>query len=403
MDPTFAIDADSRSEGCPGAEAATRRVGIDDARELGRKVRVGQPAATRDGRVIRVSRLLRDRHSRQLTHFVVRTRRFFGRELIVSLGYVTEVSGDRITLSVNADALDKLPVYRTDEEIDGDVERALARDEDLRRSKRALISVAVRDGFVTLRGYVPDRRAQRLAAQVSGCIRGVQGLRNRLVADDDLEARVARAMAGDARTREYVFQVEAQRGIVRLTGALECTEPSADTQAAAQEIAASVEGVRSAVVDFRGAMAVEPLPILPGVGLPVYATDGPLGQLELVAMNPRSRRVTDLVVVGHFPSDRRNGDVGGSALEMRCLLVPAKLVGLVTDNAILLEVDRAGANRLSEYREDDYRVPERGWQSSFDYRREDLRFPIAGGGVGGSRARSRPISRRGAWIGAPRG
>jgi len=62
----------------------------------------------------------------------------------------------------------------------------MARDEDLRRLGRVLLDMSVRDGIVTLRGYVPDRRGQSLVAEVSGRIRGVLGLRDQLVADDDL-------------------------------------------------------------------------------------------------------------------------------------------------------------------------------------------------------------------------
>jgi len=206
-------------------------------------------------------------------------------------------------------------------------------------------------------------------------------------------------MADDARTRPYIIQVHAHQGIVYLTGALEGTEPSPDILAAAQEVAASVGGVRSAVIDFPATCAVESLPILPGVGLPVYATDGTLGHLELVVMEPRSRRVTGLVVVGHFPLDSRDGGVDGSALEMRSLLVPARSVAHVTANAVLLDVDCATATQFADFHEDDHRFPERGWLPSFDYRREDVRFAVEAG----SDPQPGLTSRRRAWVGVPRG
>lgn len=362
-------------------------------------VRVGSRVSSRDGEAGRVSRLLRDAQSHLVTHFVVRTRSLFGRELIVPVRQIAEVAGDRVLLDVDAKELDKLPTYRTDEEIDGDFERALSTDEDLRRSGWVLLEVSVRDAVVTLRGYVPNRRSQGLAAEIAGRIRGVLGFRDQLVADDDLEVRVARALADDARTRPFIIRVHASQGIVHLTGTLEGTVASAETQVIAQEIAANVAGARSADVDFPATSAVEPPLILPGVGLPVCATDGTLGHLELVVMEPRSRRVTDLVVVGHFPPDRRDNGVDDSALEMRRLLVPARAVARVTQEAILLGVDCATATRFADYHEDDHRVPEHGWQSSFDYRREDVRFAAEPG----SNPQPGLTSLRRAWVGAPRG
>jgi sporulation protein YlmC with PRC-barrel domain len=382
----------------PGASAASL-VGADEARGLGQGLRVGQSVDSRDGREGRVSRLLRDRHSREVTHLVVRTRRLFGRELIVPVEWVAEVGPDRVLLKADSQGLAELPEYRTDEELDGDVRRALWRNEDLRRSGRLLLSADVREGVVTLRGFVPDRRSQRLAAEVAGRTRGVRGLRDELVPDDELEIRVARAMADDERTRAYVIQVHARQGIVRLTGALEGTVASPDTRTAAQEVAANVVGVRSAVVAFPGTLVDEPQPILPGIGLPIYATDGRLGQLEVVVMEPGSRRITDLVVAGSFPSGKADDSALGSALETRRLMIPVRSVAQVTEDAILLDVDRATSGRLPVYREQDYRAPEHDWIRTFDYRREDVRFLADPGRA----AEAGAGSERQDWAGVPRG
>ncbi len=397
------IDTHAGSWSAPGDDTDDRR-GEQFSGEAGRwaadaAMRVGSRVSGRGWHAGRVSRLLRDPQSHLVTDFVVRTRRFFGRQLIVSLRQIAEVRGDHVLLDVGAKELDELPVYRTDEQIDGDFERALSRDDGLRHLGRVLLRMSVRDGIVTLRGYVHDSRSQRQVAEVSGRIRGIRDLQDQLVADDDLEVRVARALADDERTRPYIIRVHARQGIAHLTGALEGTEPSPDILAAAQEIAASVLGVRSAVVDFPATRAVEPPPILPGVGLPVCATDGTLGHLELVVMEPRSRRVAYLVVVGRFPLDRRFGGGDDSALETRSLLVPAQSVAHVTEYAILLDVDRAMASQFATYHDDDHRLPEHGWQPSFDYRREDVRFAAEPG----SNPQPGLASRRRAWIGAPRG
>jgi osmotically-inducible protein OsmY len=63
----------------------------------------------------------------------------------------------------------------------------------------------------------------------------VLGVRLALVADDELEVAVAQALGHDPRTRSKIIRVTASGGIVQLSG---------DVVPVAQEIAASVPGVR---------------------------------------------------------------------------------------------------------------------------------------------------------------
>ena len=377
-----AVGTASQSWVSPDADAIQSGVdtdtksGTDDARGLGQKLRVGQRVVTRNGQRGLVFRLLRDPQSHLITCFVVLTRPLLGRELVVPIELVVEVTRNRVSLKVDASELDRLPVYRTDQQIDRDVERALSMSEDLRHSGRVLLEVSVRDGVVTLRGYVPSGRSQGLASEVSTKTQGVRGLRDQLVADDDLEVRVARALADDARTRPYIIRVHCHFGIAHLTGTLEGTVASAETQVIAQEIAANVAGVRLALAELDGRSPEDRAsPVLPGVGLPVYTTDGHLGRLELVVMSSRSRRVTHLVV-GDLPQVESSDQPPDSGPETRRLLIPAVAVARVTEYAILLSLDRATADRLPAYSGDGYRVPDSDWQPTFDYSRADVRCPV---------------------------
>ena len=110
-------------------------------------------------------------------------------------------------------------------------------------------AVGVGSRVISREGHVPGRWGQRLVTEVSRRIRGLRRRRDQLLADEDLESRVARAMADDTQTCAYVIEVHARDGIVHLRGAIVGTELSPDILAAAQEIAANVLGVRSAIVD----------------------------------------------------------------------------------------------------------------------------------------------------------
>ena len=88
------------------------------------------------------------------------------------------------------------------------------------------LCVDVRDGVVTLRGHVASRSHRARAEKVARQTRGVRELHDELVADDDLEIRVAQALSRDPRTRAYYIQVHASQGVVHLVGTLQGTTPS---------------------------------------------------------------------------------------------------------------------------------------------------------------------------------
>ena len=343
---------------------------------MGTAVSVGLRVKTRDGNAGRVTRLLRGGIDALFTHFVVRTRPLFGRELIVPVEWATRVSGESLFLDVGRKELDGLPIYRPDEQIAGDIQAALWEDDLLRRLDFPVLRAEVRNGIVTLRGHVVYRSHQARAEQAARSVRGVRDVRCELVADDELEARVAQALGGDPRTRPYYIQVHASHGIVHLVGTLQGTVPSAGIQSAAEEVAANVAGVRSAVGEmFAPGGSTEPLPIVARVGLPVFASDGEMGRLEAVVMGQRSRRVTHLVVADPLhPAEAREPTPGLGLARQLLRLIPASDVSYATEDAIFLLVDLAAASRLPEYLEGEYTFPGLEWGATFDYRREDVRF-----------------------------
>ncbi len=268
-----------------------------------------------------------------------------------------------------------LPLYRTDPEIIADVEAAMDRDLSSPPLGSSVLRVDVRDGVVALSGYVSEHGSRARTEEVIGSVHGIRGLQSELIADDELQARVAQSLSDGARTRGYYIRVHVADGIVHLTDALEGAALSTEVVDAAEEVAANVPGVRAVVVQLREVEASpHPQPILPRTGLPVYTTDGRLGRLEAVVMSRRFRRVTHLIVAGRVFADGAADPVVGSESESRHWLVPVSAVAHVTAEAVLLGVGRDGVPALPEGAADAFAVPDPSWQPSFDYRRQDVRL-----------------------------
>jgi len=349
--------------------------------EGGPAIQAGARVECRDGHVGRVASALHDSSTGRITRLVIHRGLLLGHDVVVPVEWATETSRHRVYLDVGQEELTHLPEYRADQDIKRDIEQALWDDEAIRQADWPTLRVDVRDGAVTLRGHVASRAHRMRAEAAARQARGVRELRNKLVADDDLEAAIAEALARDPRTRAHAIGVHADRGIVHLSGAV----ISAEVQAAAEEATAEVEGVRGIVCRLLGTDAIKPPPsvILPAIGIRVFATDGMLGHLEQVVVNPRSRGITHLVVTVGRPVAAR-GESSEAASAQARLLVPVKLVDRwiedaeqdAVEEAVLLRIDRAAAAWLAEYREERYAVPGPDWQPLFDYRREDVRFAL---------------------------
>jgi len=345
-------------------------------------IQAGARVECRDGHVGRVASVLRDSSTGCITRLVIRRGLLLGHDVVVPVEWAIKASRDCVYLDVGREELVHLPEYRADHDVKRDIEQALWDDETIRQADWPTLRVDVRDGVVTLRGHVASRVHRARAEAAARQARGVRELRNKLVADDDLEAAIAEALARDPRTQAHAIRVHAHRGIVHLSGAV----ISAEVQAAAEEATAEVEGVRGIVCRLLGTDAIKPAPsvILPAIGIRVFATDGLLGHLEQVVMNPRSRGITHLVVTVGRPAAAR-GESPEAATGQARLLVPVKLVDRwiedaeqdAVEEAVLLRVHRAAAAAwLAEYREEHYAVPGPDWQPLFDYRREDVRFAL---------------------------
>jgi osmotically-inducible protein OsmY len=109
-----------------------------------------------------------------------------------------------------------------------------------------LIDVSVRDGIITLSGIVDNLLAKRRATRRAQRVKGVRGVVNRILVkpypppDPDLAAAIETALEEDPAADAYEIAVEAEDGMVTLTG----TVDSRGERELAAIVASSVRGVR---------------------------------------------------------------------------------------------------------------------------------------------------------------
>src|SRR5216684_3436075 len=163
-----------------------------------------------------------------------------GQDTLLHETYVTSVAADKVTVSIPDDKLNALPPYRSDKELQQEVESILYDLTPLHIDLKA-INIRVLDSVLYLEGNISSTlRSDIVRDQVLG-VEGLMEIKNRLVADDQLAADLALALGQDDRTRDLPIGVYPRLGVVRLSGAVH----NSQQKAAAEEIAKSFPGVRS--------------------------------------------------------------------------------------------------------------------------------------------------------------
>lgn len=287
---------------------------------------------------------------------------------IVPVEHILQVTPDGIITDLDRDTVRALVRYRPDAELSAAVEAALDSLKPVAVYERPHLRVTVKDGVVTLEGHVSSRlRAEHIEAAVA-TVPGVRAVDNRLVCDDELEVQVAQALGADPRTRARPIAVHARHGVVTLSGRV----PEAAVAEAATAVAAALPSVRAVVNRIEAPGFVpdetplsEPLP-----GQEVYATDGPIGVVQRVVIDPRTRRVSGIVVhIGRTPAPPEPG-----RQEPRAVLIAAHQIRTVTEAAVLLQGEQG---MLAAMPAEGAVVPApAGWQPPFPYRPDEVVWPV---------------------------
>ena len=160
-------------------------------------------------------------------------------DTLIRQEYVTKLEQGRIVVAIPEATLQTLPAYRSDRDLQQEVENALFDQTQLHVDFRGM-DIRVLDSVLYLRGNISSSlRADIVQDQASG-VSGILEIKNELVADDELAADLAVALGKDPRTRDLPIGIYPKLGVVRLSGAVH----TAQQKAAAEEVVRNFPGVR---------------------------------------------------------------------------------------------------------------------------------------------------------------
>ncbi len=207
-----------------------------------------------------LSELFFDAHTRRLAYLVVHRHALAGGDVLLSVDQLADLQSERLEVRVSPKDFALLPHYRPDPELEEDVRRALW-DYPRLRIDFGAIKVHAQCDEVWLLGHVSSDINRRLMEDLARGVSGVRELHNELVADTDLAAAVAGALAKREETRGLPIGVYPDLGEVYLRGVV----PTEAVKQIAEKIAAEVPGVKTLHNELIVNAKTDYLPTLAGV------------------------------------------------------------------------------------------------------------------------------------------
>ena len=165
-----------------------------------------------------------------------------GQDALIRAEYITSLAPGQIKIEMPDETLAQLPPYRSDAELQRDVEPALYANTSLHVDLKG-ITLRVLDSVLYIDGNVSSGLRNDMVTDLASGVPGLLEIKNRLIADDALQADLARALGDDPRTRDLPIGVYPRLGVVRLSGAVHNNAQ----KVTAEEIVRGVAGVRSVI------------------------------------------------------------------------------------------------------------------------------------------------------------
>ena len=168
-----------------------------------------------------------------------------GQDTLLRREVLTKLETGLITIAIPEAQLSALPPYRSDRELQRDIEKILFDLAPLHVDLRGM-NIRVLDGVLYLDGNISSSLRGEMVADQSVGVVGLLEVKNRLIGDDQLASDLALALGHDPRTRDLPIGIYPCLGVVRLSGAVH----NAQEKRAAEEIARAFPGVRSVTNDL---------------------------------------------------------------------------------------------------------------------------------------------------------
>lgn len=266
---------------------------------------------------------------------------------------------------------------KTDTLLTEQIIRALGADHLLSSSDAVHLRVTVKSGVATLTGHVRQSSNKARVEAATKEAPAVTAVVNHLVADNELMIAVAQALGHDPQTQNEQIQVNVQHGVVYLGGAVN----RAAIRTAAAQVAAGVAQVRGIInviqtpgieMDKDEERFMQPL-----IESEIYATDGQVGRVQQVVINPDNRRVTAVVVYAqlaalqavdwaHLPDERLQPP--------RHILIPISSLRCAPSGALFLTVNSGEAAHFAGFTPRSFGAPPAEWQPPYPYWPADVLF-----------------------------
>ncbi|HEY0755343.1 MAG TPA: BON domain-containing protein [Ktedonobacteraceae bacterium] len=168
-----------------------------------------------------------------------------GRDTLLSEQYITALTPGQMLTTITAQMLDTLPPYRSDRELQQEVEEIIFDLAFLHIDLKGM-HLHVLDGVLYMEGNISSNLRGELARDQVGGVAGLLEVKNNLVGDDTLAGDIALALGQDERTHDLPLGVYPQLGVVRLSGSTH----NEQQKAVAGEIAKTFAGVRGVINDL---------------------------------------------------------------------------------------------------------------------------------------------------------
>lgn len=267
------------------------------------------------------------------------------------------------------------PTAQADDLLIETIRRALAAHHLLGRGHVADLQVTVNGGIATLTGHVVRASDKTQAAAIALETPGVTAVVNQLVVDYELMLNVAQALGHSQQIQHEQIQVNVQRGVVYLGGNVNHTP----TRLAAAQIAAAIPQARGVinVIHTPGLVldSDEERFIQPQIGSEIYATDGQVGHVQQVIIDPQNRRVTDVLFQVQIALPQARGWTDEPAKRPQAphpILIPLSRIRCAPSGALFLNINSDKAAHFADFNPAHYDRPPTDWQPPYPYHVADV-------------------------------
>lgn len=255
------------------------------------------------------------------------------------------------------------------------IKRALGADQQVSKRDIAHLHVMVDGDVATLTGHVVQADNKARAETAAQETPGVKTVINHLVVDARIVIDVAQALGNDPQTQREQIQVNVQHGVVYLAGVVN----QAAVRLAATRIAAGIPQARG-IVNLLQTAGIEPDTdeerfVQPLIESEIYATDGQVGHVQQVVINPETRRVSAVVVQTRFALPQAVEWLHLPSEQMQPphpMLIPISSIRCAPSGVLFLSVNSSAAAHFTDFNAASFDPPAAEWQPPYPYHAENV-------------------------------